>query len=332
VGDSLEDIGNMVANGDGMGVYSLQDQMNDYFLGTTSEIDAAISSIYIDADAVTPFIVSTEVITSQQSADGKGHLKINIKTIVEGIQNQVTCRTSNLKAFYLATKANTYYVNDMMYELRSFTDMYGRNKPGSTPVYASDGAVKRSYGFKFNLDYIKEYQEDENSSIDITPIPGASSSASIGLDVMGTTRTVSITGVRVDNSNYWMFHAPFEYIDTTPSHVTYGQVMQGGVIYMGTSNWGWCKFMKAVMGTFQFIDGPYRLIIMTIPSSLMQQYVPDRACKYQYPDGTYIVQAGTEDMCYVLVERFTTTKNDEMFNAIDYSLVLRRVMALGSST
>jgi hypothetical protein len=251
--------------------------------------------------------------------------------MVEGIQNQVTCRTSNLKAFYLATRANTCYVNDMMYELRSFEDMYGRNKPGSS-VVTSNQAVKRSYGFKFNLDYIREYTEDENASIDMTPIPGASSASSIGLDIQGTTRTVNISGTRVDNSNYWMFHAPFEYLDTTPTSPTEGEIIQGGVIYMGTSNWGWCKFMKAIMGTFQFIDGPYRLIIMSIPSSLMQQYVPDRFCKYQYPDGTYIVQAGTEDMCYVLIERFTTTKNDEMYNAIDYSLVLRRAMALGSST
>ena len=100
---------------------------------------------------------------------------------------------------------------------------------------------------------------------------------------------------------------------------------------MGTSNWGWLKFMKAIMGTFQFIDGPYRLIMMTIPSSLMQQYVPDRGCKYQYPDGTYIVQAGTEDMCYVMIESFQTTKNEEMFNAISYRLRLRRVLALGET-
>jgi len=85
------------------------------------------------------------------------------------------------------------------------------------------------------------------------------------------------------------------------------------------------------MGTFQFIDGPYRLIMMTIPSSLMQQYVPDRGCKYQYPDGTYIVQAGTEDMCYVMIESFQTTKNEEMFNAISYRLRLRRVLALGET-
>jgi len=321
-------IADMVANGDGGTVGSLEDQINDYFLGT--DIDPAIQQLYIDADPVRPFIVSTEVIAPGDSADGKGHLKVNIKTMVEGIQNQITCRTVNLKAFYLATRANTYYVNDMMYELRSFEDMYGRNKPGSTTL--TEGYVKRSYGFKFNLDYIKEYTEDETSSIDVTTIPGMSSGNTIGLDTSGTQRTISITGVRVDNSNYWMFHAPFEYVDNEPTSLTRGDVLQGGVIYMGTSNWGWCKFMKAVMGTFQFIDGPYRLIIMSIPSSLMQQYVPDRYCKYQYPDGTYIVQAGTEDMCYVMIEKFTTTKDAEMFNAMSYVLLLRRVVALGSST
>jgi hypothetical protein len=319
-GDSLDDIA--IKIGAPGSPYNLQNQLNDYFLG--DDIDPAIKELYEDADSSTPFIVATEVI---YESDTKYHLKVNIKTTVEGIQNQVTCRTAGLYAFYLATRANTYYVNDMMYELRSFEDMYGRQKPGSTPVY---GYTKRSYGFKFNLDYIKEFTEDENASIDLTPIPGTSSANAIGLDVMGTTRTISISGIRVDNSNYWMFHAPFEYIDDAATGGT-GQVMQGGVIYLGTSNWGWCKFMKATMGTFQFIDGPYRLVIMTIPSSLMQQYVPDRHCKYQYPDGTYIIQAGTEDMCYVMIERFTTRKNDEMFNAIEYDLVLRRVVALGSS-
>jgi hypothetical protein len=45
-----------------------------------------------------------------------------------------------------------------------------------------------------------------------------------------------------------------------------------------------------------------------------------------------MVQAGTEDMCYVMIERFSTTKDEEMYNAISYELALRRVAALGSST
>jgi hypothetical protein len=302
-------------------------QINGYFLG--NDIAPAIREIYYSADQNHPFVVSAESIPATSSADNKAHMKVTIRTMVERVLNQITCRTFNLKAFYVATRANTYYLNDMMYELRSFDDMYGRNKPG-TPFTGK--YVKRSYGFKFNLDYIKDYSEDENATIDLTPIPGTSSSNAIGLDIQGTMRTVNISGTRVDNSNYWMFHAPFEYIDDVSSSPTYGEVGQGGVIYMGTSNWGWSKFMKAVMGTFQFIDGPYRLIIMTIPSSLMQQYVPSRYCKYQYPDGTYIIQAGLEDMCYVLIERFTTRKNDEQFNAIDYELVLRRAVPLGSST
>lgn len=308
---------------------SLQDQMRDYFTGPTSTLPEEIKSMYQDASysGGYPFVVECTILNSDDASDRKDHLKVNIRTMMERVQNQISCKTTNLRSFYLKTKPNTYYVANQMMELRSFEDMYGRNKPGSSSF--SGNYQKRSYGFRFNLDYITEYDEEEAATIDLTPIPGTSSGNAIGLDMVGTTRTINIAGVRVDNSNDWMFHAPFEYVDDS---VTNGsQIMQGGVIYVGTSNWGWSKFMKATMGTFQFIDGPYRLIMMTLPSSLMQQYVPDRYCKYQYPDGTYIVQAGTEDMCYVMIESFQTAKSEDMFNAISYRLRLRRAIPLGST-
>lgn len=316
---SLVDIENRI---NGVGGTGLQDQINDYFLNNAPPGWTALYSSY---DPTTPFTVTTEIVTG--TAYTKPHLQVNIRTMVEHVQHQISCRAVNLNAFYLATRANCYYVSNMLYELRSYEDMYGRNKPGSSPI-PSSGYVKRSYGFRFNLDYITDYEEEEMATLDLTPIPGTSSSNTIGLDVIGTVRTVTISGVRVDNSNEWLFHAPFEYIDDPSGG---GVVTEAGIIYAGTSNWGWMKFLKATMGTFQFIDGPYRLIMMTIPSSLMQQYVPSRYCKYQYPDGTYIVQVGTEDMCYVMIERFTTKKNEQMFNAIEYTLVLRRVIPLGSS-
>lgn len=317
---------NRIESGTNNGSYgSLQNQINQYFTGATGEIPDIIAEIYQNAgdDTSTPFTVDCSILASGAAVDGKNHLKVNIKTLVEQIQNQISCKTTNLKSFYLKTKANTYYVANQMNELRSFEDMYGRNKPGSSTV--TGDYTKRSYGFRFNLDYIQDYTETEASTIDITPIPGMSSGNSIGLDIAGTTRAITIKGVRIDNSNDWMFHAPWDYLDKTTN-----QVVNAGIIYMGTSNWGWCKFMKAIMGTFQFIDGPYRLIMMTVPSSLMQQYVPERYCKFQYPDGTYIVQAGTEDMCYVMIEQFTTTKDEDKYNAIEYQLTLKRVIPLGS--
>jgi hypothetical protein len=225
------------------------------------------------------------------------------------------------------TKPNTYLVKENTYELRSYEDMYGRNKPGSSTVNST--YVRRSYGFKFDLDYITNYVEQEKAGIDLTPIPGLSSAFTIGIDAQGTTRTITIDGTRVDNSNIWMFHCPYEYqlnqFEGDPA------VEEGGVIYTGTSNWGWTKFMKALLGTFQFIDGPYRLVIMTVPSSSMSQYVLDRNCKYQYVDGTYIIKAGYEDMCYVMVDQFQTTRTDTKYNAIDYQLILKRVTPLGSA-
>jgi len=336
--DTLDTIKKRIDSGNQPGesipCFSLGTQINNYFTGSDGELNSYIVDLYTETDPKTPFTVITDITTGTSDTDGKRHLKVNIRTMVERVQNQVTCRTSNLNCFYLATNANCYFVADRTMELRSFEDMYGRNKPGSTLV---TGYTKRSYGFRFNLDYIKSYVEEESSTLDVTPIPGTSSSNAIGLDIMGPTRVINISGIRVDNSNDWFFHAPYEFIDDKSSGGNIlppgqtGQIMQGGVIYAGTSNWGWCKFMKAVMGTFQFIDGPYRLIMMTVPSSLMQQYVPSRYCKYQYPDGTYIVQAGLEDMCYVMIERFNTTMTEEMFNAIQYELILKRVMALGSS-
>jgi hypothetical protein len=297
---------------------SLESRLNHFFTEVSK-----LKDLYIRHDGRNPFTV-----TCTMNTDDKGinHLLVNIKSIVESVENQISSSITGIENMYVSTKPNCYFVKENTYELRSYEDMYGRNKPGSTT--ASGTYVKRSYGFKFNLDYITEYREEERSNIDTTTIPGLSSAYTIGLDTVGTLRTININGTRVDNSNVWMFHAPYA-VQTTDSQGN--TVMEeGGVIYTGTSNWGWMKFMKAIQGTFQFIDGPYRLIIMTVPSSSMQQYVLGKDSKYQYIDGTYIVKVGYEDMCYVMVDSFTTTKSEDMFNAINYSLILKRVTPLGS--
>lgn len=340
VGDTLKSIRSVIENGtvDKVPSYKgLQEQLHDFFMNPeTSTLPPEIREIYADsAQNGQPFVVTTELVVEKEMYMGKAvdveKLNVNISTLAERVQNQISCRVENVRCFYLETKPNVYYVSHPVFELRSFEDMYGRNKPGSTNISKGDGSVKRSYGFKFNLDYITDYDEEEQSQIDMTPIPGTSSGNAIGLDMVGATRTITIKGIRVDNSNDWMFHAPFEFVDDPGTLSKKKSTVQGGIIYIGTSNWGWIKFMKAIMGTFQFIDGPYRLIVMTMPSSLMQQYFPDKGCKYQYSDGTYVVQVGTEDMCYVMIESFTHGKTDEMFNAISYSLKLRRVAQLGTT-
>ena len=176
---------------------------------------------------------------------------------------------------------------------------------------------------------VTSYTDTEASPIDMTAIPGLSTAYNIGLDTTGPGREIYIEGVRVDNMNQWMFNAPFEYmLNRFQGDTATGT---GGVMYVGTSNWGWIKFLKATLGTFQFIDGPYRLIVMTIPSSAMQQYVLNRNCKYQYSDGTLIIQAGFEDMCYVILSNFQVIKTADMTNAITYQLRMNRVIPLGSS-
>ncbi len=245
----------------------LEGQINQFFLE-----DPVLSLIYTkhpiidDTDTmydINPFTVTCTYYNEPET--DKRHLKINIKGVNEGVEAQISAKTSGVSNMITTTKPNTYLVKENTYELRSFEDMYGRNKPGSSTVNST--YVRRSYGFKFDLDYITDYQEIEKASVDVTAIPGLSSAFNIGIDAQGTTRTITITGTRVDNSNIWMFHCPYEYqlnqFEGDPA------VEEGGVIYTGTSNWGWTKFMKATLGTFQFIDGPYRLVIMTVPSSSM---------------------------------------------------------------
>ena len=114
-----------------------------------------------------------------------------------------------------------------------------------------------------------------------------------------------------------MFHVPWQ-----------ENGLNKGIIYTGTSNWGWVKFMKATLGTFQMTSGPYRLVMMTVPSSAQMQYYPTRDGKYQYSDGTYVLLAGWEDMCYVMIENFTYSRSEDMVNAIQYNLKMKRVAPL----
>lgn len=312
-GDDFDTMADKILNGT-LEYDSLEDQINNYIA------ESPYALLYPDIEGDPPFKVKVSVKLNED--DGQNHLLVDIIGTSEQVEHEISCSAKNVTCFYIKTKPNCYFVSDNMYELRSFEDMYGRNKVGSSKVTSY---TKRSYGFKFNLDVITSYEEDEASSLNMTPIPGMSSAYNIGLDVEGPTRTITINGIRVDNMNTWMFHTPYETVGED------GSVETGGIIYTGTSNWGWIKFMKAIMGTFQFIDGPYRLIMMTIPSSSIHQYVLDRNCKYQYYDGTLILQAGYEDMCYILIERFHWDKPENMVNAINYSLTMRRVLPLGSS-
>ena len=242
-------------------------------------------------------------------------LEINITTISEKIQHQVSCFSHGVPETTISVICNSYFVEDNVYELRSYYDMYGIDKPaGGT---ASTNYKPLAFGFKFNLDYITEYSESETTSIDVTPIPGQSSAKAIGIDATGCIRDITLSGIRVDNSNIWMFHVPWQ-----------ENGLNKGIIYTGTSNWGWVKFMKATLGTFQMTSGPYRLVMMTVPSSAQMQYYPTRDGKYQYSDGTYVLLAGWEDMCYVMIENFTYSRSEDMVNAIQYNLKMKRVAPL----
>lgn len=278
---------------------SLSDQINTFFNRV------ADTTGLLQRDSFTVITTNTELV-----------LSINISTISDQIQHQVSCYTYGAPQIKIQVLCNSYFVNDNVFELRSYYDMYGIDKPIGTQT--PDQSYKPlAYGFKFNLDFITEYSEQESSSIDVTPIPGQSSAKAIGIDSVGCVRDINISGIRVDNSNIWMFHVPWQ--ESGKNH---------GIIYTGTSNWGWVKFMKGILGTFQMTSGPYRLIMMTIPSSSQMQYYPTRQGVYQYSDGTIVLLAGWEDMCYVMVENFTYSRSEEMFNAIQYSIKLKRVAPL----
>lgn len=321
-GDSLAVIRDKIQNGGvtslGMEFDSLETQINDYF-NTVAE---AINSTERDTFRVLADIetgLSPEY--GYTMADIKNRelfgdmLRVRISTTNEEIQHEISCYSYLCNDFIIRTICNQYFINENLYELRSFYDMYGIDRPQGTVSSAEYKPL--AYGFKFNLDIITEYTETESSSIDVTPIPGQSSAKAIGIDVVGATRDLTISGIRVDNSNIWTFHVPWQ-----------EEGENRGIIYTGTSNWGWVKFMKAIVGTFQMMSGPYRLIMMTVPSSSQMQYYPTRDGCYQYSDGTYVVLAGWEDMCYVMIESFMYSRHEDMFNAIQYTLKLKRVAPL----
>lgn len=278
--------------------YPLVYQINDYF----NRVAAKTGLFETDSFNVVVKYTSTLI-------------EVGICTVSDSIQHQISCFSNGAPETIIRVICNSYFINDNVFELRSYYDMYGIDKPSSGQVSATYKPL--AFGFKFSLDYITEYSEQEASSIDVTPIPGQSSAKAIGIDATGCLRDITLGGIRVDNSNIWMFHIPWQ-----------DQGTNQGIIYTGTSNWGWIKFMKAILGTFQMTSGPYRLIMMTIPSSAQMQYFPTRDGKYQYADGTYVLIAGWEDMCYVMVENFTYSRSEEMFNAIQYNLKLKRVAPL----
>lgn len=296
----------------------LEKQINDYF----NTVAVAINSTEMDTfNVIADLEEGISVEQGYTMADVKAKkqfsnmLCVRISTTNEEIQHEMSCYAYLCDDFIVKTICNQYFINENIYELRSYYDMYGIDKPqGSTPT---EEYKPLAYGFKFNLDIITEYTETESSSIDVTPIPGQSSAKAIGVDVSGAIRDITISGIRVDNSNIWTFHVPWQENGENK-----------GVIYTGTSNWGWVKFMKAILGTFQMSSGPYRLIMMTVPSSSQMQYYPTRDGCYQYSDGTYVVLAGWEDMCYVMVENFMYSRSEDMFNAIQYTLKLKRVAPL----
>lgn len=308
VGDTNSTVINRMKYGDNgadplhpIACYSLSKQINDFF----NRVSSATGLFYENSFTV---IIENEV--------DKFRIKVNISTVSDHIQHQISCYAYGLPEVTVQTICNLYFIDESTFELRSFYDMYGIDKPAGN-VSVSTAYKPLAYGFKFNLDYITEYNEQESSSIDVTAIPGQSSAKAIGIDSVGCIRDINISGIRVDNCNIWMFHVPWQ-----------EKGLNQGIIYTGTSNWGWVKFMKATMGTFQMTSGPYRLIMMTIPSSQQMQYFPTRDGKYQYSDGTYVMLAGWEDQCYVMIENFQYSRSEDMFNAIQYQLKLKRVAPL----
>lgn len=316
-GDTLYDIKNRIEYGDDgtlpdkpVVCDSLYEQINAYF----NKVGVATGLMSQNS-----FHVVVNITPPETGVSDYYILSVRVFATNENVQQQISCYAYQTTDLYVSVKCNQYFINDNIFELRSYYDMYGIDKPkGNT---ASTEYKPLAYGFTFPLDIITDYNETESSQLDVTPIPGQSSAKAIGIDAVGALRDITINGIRVDNSNIWTFHVPWQ-----------EEGENRGIIYTGTSNWGWCKFLKAILGCFQMTSGPYRLVMMTVPSSSQMQYFPTRDGSYQYSDGTYVILAGWEDMCYVMVENFTYSRSEDMFNAIQYSLKLKRVTPLLSSS